>query len=133
MIDIEKLQAQSDAFVAEIKALPGYTETAAEMEAAWEADKLSPDFEERDTKARADMEEAVAAAMAKRLAAQAMQEAQALANLTQTEIATRMGVSQPVVSCARQGAVSVATLWRFFNACDRELVITSIPKRKLVH
>ncbi len=117
----------------EVEADPGYAEIAAEMEAEWEADKLSPDYAEREAKARRDMEEAVAAAKAKRAAANAMQEAQALANLTQAEIARRMGVSQPLVSTARQGAVSVATLWRFFDACDRELVITSIPKRQLTH
>ncbi len=118
---------------AAIEALPGYAEVAAEMEAAWAADELAPDFAERDAKARAEMEEAVAAAQAKRAASKAMEEAQTLAKLTQMEIAKRMGVSQPVVSNAKRGAVSVATLWRFFDACGRELVITSIPKRNLAH
>ncbi len=118
---------------AEIESHPDYAKHAAEWDAEYEAGKGTPEYEAREAKARLDMEEAVAYAKAKRAAKEAMQEAQKLANLTQREIARRMGISQPAVSAARQGAVSFSTLWRFFDACDRELIITSIPKRELVH
>ncbi len=59
--------------------------------------------------------------------ARAMHEAREQSRLTQREIAERMGVSQPTVSNALRGHVTISTLVRFFAACDRKLVIQSIP------
>lgn len=58
------------------------------------------------------------------------------AGLTQTELAARMGVSQPVVARiegsigSRKHAPSLATLRRYAEACGQRLVIRLEPKEK---
>lgn len=57
------------------------------------------------------------------------------AGLTQTELAARMGVSQPVVARIegsvgnRKHAPSLATLRRYAEACGQRLVIRFEPKQ----
>ncbi len=57
----------------------------------------------------------------------AMNEARKQANLTQAELAKKMGISQPTISNMLRGHVTINTLIRFFAACDRRLVIQSVP------
>lgn len=56
------------------------------------------------------------------------------AGLTQTELAQRMGVSQPVIARiegsigSRKHAPSLATLRRYADACGQRLEIRFVPK-----
>ncbi|MGL1833058.1 helix-turn-helix domain-containing protein [Rhodocyclaceae bacterium SMB388] len=58
------------------------------------------------------------------------------AGLTQTELAERMGVSQPVVARiegsigSRKHAPSIATLRKYADACGQRLVIRFEPKQE---
>ncbi len=58
------------------------------------------------------------------------------AGLTQTELAERMGVSQPVVARiegsigSRKHAPSLATLRKYADACGQRLVIRFEPKQE---
>ena len=58
------------------------------------------------------------------------------AGLTQTELAERMGVSQPVVARiessigSRKHAPSLATLRKYADACGQKLVIRFEPKQE---
>ncbi len=65
----------------------------------------------------------------------AMAEARERASLTQAQLAERMGISQPVVSRAMHGNVTVSTLVKWFSACDCDLHITVTPRntRQLTH
>ncbi len=57
----------------------------------------------------------------------AMAEAREGAHLTQKELAARMGVSQPVVSRALKGKVTMETFARILAACGYEFTITTRP------
>lgn len=60
------------------------------------------------------------------------------AGLTQTELAERMGVSQPVVARiegsigSRKHAPSLATLRKYAEACGQRLEIRLVPKEERV-
>ncbi len=113
----------SDCFVAELEASPGYEEALQEVRAEIEEERLAGDYAVREAKARAEMEEAIAAAEA----SAAMRTVKKLSNLTQREIAQRMGVSQPTVAGAQQGYITFATLSRYCKACGFELVLGFRP------
>ncbi len=57
----------------------------------------------------------------------AMAEAREGANLSQKELAERMGVSQPAVSRALKGKVTMETFARILTACGYEFTITTRP------
>ncbi len=60
-------------------------------------------------------------------AVRAMAKAREAANLSQSELAARMGVSQPVVSRALKGKVTMETFARILAACGYEFTITTRP------
>ncbi len=57
----------------------------------------------------------------------AMAQAREGANLSQKQLAERMGVSQPVVSRALKGKVTMETFARILAACGYEFTITARP------
>ncbi len=115
------------AFRAKIKASPTYAQAAAEWRAEYEAEKLKPDWAERDAQSRRDMEEAIAYVESKqRLAStlgNAMRTAQKTAKITQAELAKRLGISQSNISQAMRGNVTSTTLARILAACGCELEV----------
>jgi uncharacterized protein len=64
-------------------------------------------------------------------AASLLRSARKRANLTQVELATRAGTSQPAVArCERGGVVpTIPSLRRLLRACGEELVLASRPHR----
>ncbi len=60
-------------------------------------------------------------------AVRAMAEAREAANLSQTELAARMGISQPAVSRALRGNVTIETFARILAACGFEFTISTRP------
>lgn len=59
----------------------------------------------------------------------AMAEAREAANLSQAELAARMGISQPAVSRALKGNVTIETFARILAACGFEFTISTRPSQ----